>query len=82
MREEFSSGKRIQEKREEKKRKKEKKREKKERKKGRKKGKYIYFFFKFCCYLKIKDILLKTTYQTINTANVGQSRSLLTGLLQ
>ena len=25
----------------------------------------------FCCYLKIKDILLKMTYQNINTGNVG-----------
>ena len=26
----------------------------------------------FCCNLKIKDILLKTTYQNINTGNVGK----------
>jgi len=28
--------------------------------------------FLFCCHLKIKDILLKTTYQNINTTNVGK----------
>ena len=28
--------------------------------------------FLFCCYLKIKDVLQKTTYQNINTANVGR----------
>ena len=32
--------------------------------------KYIYLLF--CYYLKIKDILLKTTYQNINTGNVGK----------
>ena len=26
----------------------------------------------FCCYLKIKDILIKTTYQNINTGNIGK----------
>ena len=29
-------------------------------------------YFLFFCYLKIKDILLKKTYQNINTANVGK----------
>ena len=28
--------------------------------------------FLFCCYLKIRIILLKTTYQNINTANDGK----------
>ena len=27
---------------------------------------------RICCYLKIEDILLKTTYQNIITANVGK----------
>ena len=38
------------------------------RKKELLKKKFLYFFG----YLKIKDILLKTTYQNINTANVGK----------
>ena len=32
----------------------------------------FFNFFYLCCYLKIKYILLKTTYHNINTGNVGK----------
>ena len=38
----------------------------------RKKNSFWNSFFLFICYLKIKDILLKATYQNINTGNVGK----------
>ena len=38
----------------------------------RKKITFLGTFFLLYCYLKIKDILLKTIYQNINTANVGK----------
>ena len=38
----------------------------------RKKELFWELYLLFCCYLKIKDILLKTTYQNINTDNVGK----------